>query len=166
MRYLFFFSILFNSCLPADTEANLVLDTGASDIALTITNDLRTAELGSKSEEGVPIKYRLQLHAFINHARPLAKNADGNFLPLIFGYVIFSYWHEQLQQTTTVYTCIEKDVAIGMPHQLDIKHCTAGEDFRQKVLACVADDTKHFKIAEDEQKNLSCASTTDNIEPN
>ena len=57
MRYLIFsaYIMLISSCLQPETEANLVLDTSAYDIFLTIARDLKTAELNSTIED-VPKK--------------------------------------------------------------------------------------------------------------
>lgn len=152
MRYLFFLSIVLDSCVSGETDTTRVLDTDAYELRLTIARDLKTVELG-RTIEGVPKKYRLQLHAFINHARPLSKDAAGNFLPLVFAYVVFSYWEEE---PATVHTCVLKDVAIGMPHALRAEHCTSGDAVLQKARACVSDASKNFKIAEGAQQNLSC----------
>ena len=159
MQYLAILLIfMLNSCQQPEIDANRVLDTGAYDIMLTIARDLKTAELSSKIE-AVPKKYRLQLHAFINSERPLGKDAEEKFLPLVFAYVVFSYLQGQ-PPATTVHTCVMKNVAVGMPHTLETKHCTTGDALLQKVRACVADETKHFKIAEHDQKSVSCESTT------
>lgn len=152
MRYLFCLSIVLNSCVSDETDTTRVLDRDAYELRLTIARDLKTVELG-RTIEGVPKKYRLQLHAFINHARPLGKDAAGNFLPLVFAYVVFSYWEEE---PTAVHTCVLKDVVIGMPHALQAKHCTSGDAVLQKVRACVSDASKNFKIAESAPHNLSC----------
>ena len=152
MRYLFFLSIVLDSCVSGETDTTRVLEVDAYELKLTIARDLKTVELG-RTIEGVPKKYRLQLHAFINHARPLGKDAAGNFLPLAFAHVIFSYWEEE---PTVVHTCVLKDVVIGMPHALRAEHCTSGDAVLQEVRACVSDASKNFKIAESAQPNLSC----------
>ena len=105
-----------------------------------------------------PKKYRLQLHAFINAKRPLAKDTEGKFSPLIFNYVLFSYWQEQPE---AVYTCVEKDVTIGKPHLLSTKNCIEGEQAFQEVRVCANDETQQFKIADDDSRNIICEATSD-----
>ena len=158
MKYLAILAFMLNSCLQPELDENLVLDTGASDIMLTIARDLKTATLGS-TIEGIPKTYRLQLHAFINSDRPLGKDTEEKFLPLVFEYVVFSYLQGQLPDTT-VHTCVMKNVAVGVPHPLPATHCTTGDTLRQEVRACVDDETKYLKIATNDQQNISCASTT------
>ncbi len=141
---------LLHSCWQADE--NRALDVSAHDIRLTIAPDLKTATLASM-HEGVPKRYRLQLHAVINYDRPLSKDAGGNFLPLAFTYVVFSYWQAQ---PPAVYTCVLQDVVIGVPHPLQTNYCTAGEALRQEMRACVADDTQHLNVAASPPHQLSC----------
>lgn len=152
MRYLFFLSIVLNSCVSGETDVTHVLEQSAHELRLTIARDLKTVELRRMIED-VPQKYRLQLHAFINHARPLGKDAAGNFLPLAFAYVIFSYWEKD---PVAVHTCVMKDVALGVPHPLRAEHCTSGETVLQKVRDCVSDASKNFQIAESASRNISC----------
>ena len=152
MRY-FWLLVTLSSCWQAETTDHRALDT--STMWLSIASSLQTVELGH-TIDGTPKKYPLQLHAFINHERPFAKDPEGNFLPFALAYVIFSYWHEQ-----QVYTCVEKDVAIGTQHKIEPMHCRAGEEFRQAARACVDDKDKQFAIDKEDQKTFTCIAASD-----
>ena len=156
VRYVFLFIVL-SSCWQPETVENQVLDASAYDIWLTIDPRLKTVKLGS-TIDGTPKNYPLQLHAFISRARPLAKDQAGIFLPFVVEYVVFSYWREQPQ--LAVYTCVEKNVAISVPHKLDVARCNEGEDVLQTVRACVDDTEKRFEIDKEQQKNLSCVAAS------
>ena len=150
MRYLLLLLMFSNGCLMSD-NAHQVLDESEPDKFLTIADDWQTVTLDS-TINGVPKNYRLQLHAVLNTQRELAKDEDDNFLPLMFESVIFSYLQEAItadEHTTTVYTCVAKNVALGKQHKLVAKDCTAGDEKLQAARACVADEGKHFVVEED-----------------
>ena len=157
MRYLLLLLVCSSGCLMSDND-HQVLDQGEADIFLTIAPNWQTVELSSTINE-VPKKYRLQLHAVLNSERELAQDDDGKFLPLLFEYVIFSYLQEEIsaeQHTITVHTCVVKNVPLGKQHKLAAKDCTTGEEKLQAARACVADESKHFVIAEDNLPNFTC----------
>ena len=136
-----------------------VLDQDEPDIFLTIASDWQTVALSS-TIDGVPKNYRLQLHAVLNNQRKLAQGEEGEFLPLVFEAVIFSYLQEEGvadQRTITVYTCVVKNVPLGKQHKLGAQDCRAGEEQLQAARACVADANKHFVVAKDDPQNFTCA---------